>query len=225
MPDLHLFLQHSELHRFRNPHLLVIFRDPTAVAARNVLSEHADGIQAVLEATSAMHALTQCVCASGLPYLFLSHEKALLFPQDFISSVLAFCGIAADDTTLAALRQHVQPNRAQYVMTSRRTFEGSVDGWLDGRLCGWARHLGHLEPVMLDLLIDNRIVATFPAGDFRDDLLAANLGNGNHAFFVDLAEFKMTDSAVIRVRVNRRTFELTNSGRSLAELKALHAAR
>ena len=70
---------------------------------------------------------------------------------------------------------------------------------------------------------DDRIAATFPAGDFRDDLLAANLGNGNHAFFLDLTRFKVADNAVIRIRVNRRTFELANSGRSLAELKALHA--
>ena len=34
----------------------------------------------------------------------------------------------------------------------------------------------------------------------------------------------MTDSSVMRIRVNRRTFELANSGRSLAELKALREA-
>ncbi len=60
--------------------------------------------------------------------------------------------------------------------------------------------------------------------EFRDDLLAAGLGNGNHAFFLDLGDYDMTDRSVIRVRFNRRTFELENSGRSLAELKALRAA-
>src|SRR5262245_61820264 len=33
MPDLHHFLQHDELERFRNPHLLIIYRDPVAVAS------------------------------------------------------------------------------------------------------------------------------------------------------------------------------------------------
>ena len=42
---------------------------------------------------------------------------------------------------------------------------------------------------MLDLLIDDTLAATFQAGEFRDDLLAANIGNGNHAFFLDLADF------------------------------------
>ncbi|MEJ0018749.1 MAG: hypothetical protein WDN25_19755 [Acetobacteraceae bacterium] len=200
MPDLHLFLQHDELARFRNPHLLIIYRDPIAVAARNVLSEHADSLEAVLEATAAMHALAQFARASKLPFLFLSYEKALLFPQVFVDSVLSFCGIALDDKARAALLRFVQPNRAQYVLTSRRTFEGNLEGVLDGKLYGWARHLGHLEPVLLDLLVDEKLAATFPAGEFRGDLLAAGLGNGNHAFFLDLRDYAITDRSVIRVR-------------------------
>jgi hypothetical protein len=225
MPDLHQFLQHDELARFRNPHLIVIFRDPVAVAARNVVSERIDGLQAIIEATATTHALAQFVRASRLPFLFLSYEKALVFPRAFIDRVLAFCGITLDDTKRDTLLDHVQPNRSQYVLTANRTFEGHLEGLLDGRLYGWARHVGDLTPVMLDLLIDDRLTATFPAAEFRADLLAANLGNGNHAFFVDLADFAVTDASMIRVRVSRRTFELVNSGRSLAELKVLREAR
>jgi hypothetical protein len=221
MPDLHQFLQHDEMVRFRNPHLMVIFRDPVAVAARNVLSEQVDGTQAIIDATSAMHALTRFVRASHLPFLFLSYEKALVFPREFIDNVIGFCGIVLDEPKRAELLEHVQPNRSQYVLTANRTFEGHLEGVLDGRLYGWARHVGELMPVLLDLMIDDRLAATFPAGDFRDDLLAANLGNGNHAFFLDLNDFDLTDRSVIRVRVNRRKFELANSGKSLAELKAL----
>jgi hypothetical protein len=225
MPDLHQFLQHDEMVRFRNPHLMVIFRDPVAVAVRNMLSEQVDGTQAIIEAASAMHALTQFVRASHLPFLFLSYEKALVFPHVFIDNVLDFCGIVLDEAKRAELLEHVQPNRSQYVLTANRTFEGHLEGVLNGRLYGWARHVGELMPVLLDLMIDDRLAATFLAGDFRDDLLAASLGNGNHAFFLELNDFAVTDSSVIRVRVNRRTFELSNSGKSLAELKALRETR
>lgn len=220
MPDLHQFLQHDELTRFRNPHLIVIFRDPAAVAARNALSEQMDGTQAIIEATSAMHSLAQFVRASQLPFLFLSYEKALIFPRMFIDGVLNYCGIALDEEQRTNLLQYVQPNRAQYVMTSKRTFEGHLEGVLNGRLYGWARHVGRLEPVLLDLLIDGKLAATFLADEFRGDLLAANLGNGNHAFFHDLAPYKLTDQSVIRVRINRRTFELENSGKTFGDLKA-----
>jgi hypothetical protein len=224
MPDLHQYLQHDEMLRFRNPHLIVMFRDPVAVAARNALSEQVDGTQAMVEATAAMHSLTQFVRASHLPFLFLSYEKALVFPRGFIDNILGFCGIALDEAKRADLLNHVQPNRSQYVLTANRAFEGHLEGVLNGRLYGWARHVGNLTPVLLDLLIDDRLAATFLAGEFRNDLLAANLGNGNHAFFLDLADFDLADGSVIRVRINCRTFELANSGKSLAELKALREA-
>lgn len=221
VPDLHRFLQHDELQRFRNPHLIVIYRDPVAVAVRNALSEQVDGSQAMIDTTSAMHSLAQFVRASRLPFLLLSYEKALLFPQVFIDNVLSFCGVALNADQRAALLQHVQPNRAQYVLTAKRQFAGHLEGVIDGKLYGWARHVGHLEPVLLDLLVDDRLAATFEANEFRGDLLAAGLGNGNHAFFLDLTDFEVTDRSMIRVRVNRRTFELSNSGRPLGELKTL----
>jgi hypothetical protein len=221
MPDLHQFLQHDELGRFRNPHLMVIYRDPVAVAARNALSEQVDGTEAMIETTAAMHSIAQFVRASGLPFLLLSYEKALLFPQVFIDGALKFCGITLDDEKRAGLRRHVQPNRMQYVLTSKRAFEGHLEGVRDGRLHGWARHIGNLGPVLLELLIDDRLTAIFPSGEFRDDLLAAGVANGNHAFCLDLGEQRVRDSSTIRIRVSRRTYELTNSGRSLAELKAM----
>jgi len=225
MPDLHLFLQHDEVQRFRNPHLIAIFRDPVAVAARNALSEHYDGEQAMIEAISAMYSLTQFVRASRMPYLLLSYEKAVVFPRIFIDNVLSFCGIALDAAQRNELLRHVQPNRPQYVATSKRTFEGHLEGVVDGKLIGWARHIGHMSPVLLDLLIDDKLAATFRADEFRDDLLAAGMGNGNHAFALDIAEFGLNDASTIRVRFNRRTVEMPNSGKSLLELKALRDAR
>ena len=125
----------------------MIFRDPVAIAVRNALSEQADGAQAIIEATSATHSLTQFVLASHLPFLFLSYEKALVFPRVFVDSVLNFCGIALDEAKRVELLRHIQPNRTQYVLTANRTFEGHLEGVLDGRLYGWARHVGHLAPV------------------------------------------------------------------------------
>jgi hypothetical protein len=217
------FKLHDELDRFRNPHLIVIFRDPVAVAARNALSEQTEGTQALVEATAAMHSMVQFVRASRLPFLMLSYEKALVFPRSFIDTVLDFCGVTLDDAKRNELLRHVQPNRTEYVLTSKRAFEGHLEGVLDGKLYGWARHIGRLTPVQLELLVDDKLAATFQAGEFRGDLLAANLGNGNHAFFLDLDGLDLNERSVVRVRINRRTFELVNSGKSFAELKALRA--
>ena len=166
----------------------MIFRDPVAVAVRNALSEQRDGTEAIIEATAAMHSLAQFVRASRLPFLFLSYEKALVFPRAFIDSVLGFCGIALDEAKRAEPAAATSSRTARSMCSPRSaSFEGHLEGVLDGRLYGWARHVGELTPVTLDLLIDDRLAATFQAGEFRGDLLAANIGNGNHAFFLDLA--------------------------------------
>ena len=225
MPDLHLYMQHDELQRFRNPHLIAIFRDPVAVAARNAISEQHDAMQAMIEATAAMHALTQFVRAARVPFLLLSYEKALVLPRAFIENVLAFCGIELDEAKRTDLLHHVQPNRSQYVATSKRSFEGNLEGISDNRLIGWARHVGNLTPVLLDLLIDDTLAATFQAAEFRDDLLAAGMGNGNHGFMLDLADLPVSDTSRIRIRFNRRTVELSNSGISVERLRALRDAR
>jgi hypothetical protein len=225
LPDLQLYIQHDELRRFRNPHLIAIFRDPVAVAARNAISEQYDPTQAMIEATTAIHALAQFVRAARVPFLLLSYEKALLLPRAFIDNVLAFCGIDLDETLRAGLLQHVQPNRSQYVSTSKRSFEGNLEGISNNQLIGWARHVGNLTPVLLDFLIDDKLAATFQATDFRDDLLAAGMGNGNHAFSFDLAGHRISDASRIRVRFNRRTVELANSGMSAAALRALREPR
>ena len=176
-----------------------------------------------LDALIARHNAKAPVWGFKMPDLhqFLQHDEL----SRFVDNVLDFCGIALDEAGRTGLLQHVQPNRAQYVLTANRTFEGIVEGVLEGRLYGWARHVGNLMPLLLDLLIDDTLAATFQAGEFRDDLLAANLGNGNHAFFLDLGDLDVTDSSVVRIRVNGRTFELANSGMSLAELKALRETR
>jgi len=225
LPDLHLYMQHDELQRFRNPHLIAIFRDPVAVGARNAISEQHDAMEAMIEATAAMHALAQFVRAARVPFLLLSYEKALILPRAFIGNVLAFCGIELDEAKHTNLLRHVQPNRSQYVSTSKRFFEGNLEGIYGNRLIGWARHVGNLTPVLLDLLVDDTLAATFHAAEFRDDLLAAGMGNGNHAFMLDLANLPVSDTSRIRVRFNRRTAELNNSGMSVKKLRALREAR
>lgn len=225
LPELHLYMQHDELQRFRNPHLIAIFRDPVAVAARNAISEQHDAMQAMIEASMATHALTQFVRAARVPFLLLSYEKALVLPRAFIDNVLAFCAIELDEAKRTDLQRHVQPNRSQYVATSKRTFEGNLEGISGNRLIGWARHVGNLTPVLLDLLIDDRLAATFQAADFRDDLLAAGMGNGNHAFVLDLANYRVCETSRIRVRFNRRTAELSNSGISVEKLRTLRETR
>jgi hypothetical protein len=63
-------------------------------------------------------------------------------------------------------------------------FEGWIDNVSDWRIEGWALDHDHPElPVLLQVLIGERIIGTVLACDARADLAAAGIGNGNRAFF------------------------------------------
>lgn len=64
---------------------------------------------------------------------------------------------------------------------------GNVDGFDGLVLTGWAQAAAHPDaPVCLDVVVDGRTVARTYAEQFRPDLLAAGIGDGRHAFRIDL---------------------------------------
>ena len=218
IPNLHVYLTSAELALFRNPHLIVIYRDPVAVAVRNALSEYFGELDTMVKTANAMYGLAQFVQRADCPVLLLSYEKALSMPNTVIDRVLEFCGMRLDDAARTRLLLHVQPNRAEYMAAATANFEGRIDGVLNGELYGWCRQTGRLEPIRLEVFADDRCIDTLTADAFRDDLATAGMGNGCHGFFVNLARHGVRRDAVIRVKISNRVLELENSGRKLSSL-------
>ena len=213
LPNIHTFLRHTDLARFRNPHLIMIFRDPQAIAARGVLAEYFDPLTALRDAAVALQAVTEFVHLTTCPSLLLSYEKALMFPGEFIQALTGFCALAVDQERGQRLLALVRPNSERYVTVARRAYAGSIDHLRNETLSGWCCEVGELTPVELDLLVDGERVLTFKADQFRPDLVKAGFGNGNHAFAVRLPAPALDAAAVLRVRLSGRNFELANSGR------------
>jgi hypothetical protein len=218
IPNLHVYLTSSELALFRNPHLIVIYRDPVAVAVRNALSEYYGELDSMVKTANAMYGLAQFIQRADCPVLLLSYEKALSLPNMVIDRVLEFCGMRLDDAARTRLLLHVQPNRAEYMAAATANFEGRIDGMLDGQLYGWCRQFDRLEPIRLEIYADDRRIETLVADAYRDDLAAAGMGNGCHGFFVDLARHGVRRDAVIRVKISNRMLELENSGQKVSAL-------
>ncbi len=221
IPDLHAYLRHDELALFRNPHLIVIYRDPVAVTVRNALSEYFEEIDTLARSAGAMHALAEFVRRADCPVLLLSYEKALLLPTTMIEGVLEFCGIAMEQEKRAGLSLLVQPNRKQYLAAATASFEGRIDGVLDGRLYGWCRQVERLEPVHLEIHADGKLLATVVADAFRKDLADAAIGNGCHGFYLPLAQHGLRPETLVAVRIRDRVLELENSGRPLGSFPNL----
>ena len=224
IPNIQGFLRYTDLSRFRNPHLVLIFRDPVAIAVRNSISEYFDQLTALSDAVVALGSLVAFVEHTDCPSLLMSYEKALISPEDFVDTLTRFCGLDPAPDSRSRIADLVRPNPEAYLRGARRQFAGSVDALQNDILHGWCCQLDQLTAVTLDLFLDGRKTATVQADRFREDLVAAGYGNGNHGFSIDLTPFAADPDMVVRVKVSGRTFELNNSGRRLGEYEVQPAS-
>jgi len=96
-------------------------------------------------------------------------------------------------------------------------YDGSLDGIIDGRACGWCLKVGDPNPVTLQLYIDGKRVSTFVAKLPHARLKNIGIGSGNHGFYSPAALRDLPRHAVITVRVQGTGFEVSHSGRPLSE--------
>ncbi len=217
-PMLWRALNANQLRLFDAPRLIVTFRDPVSVAVRTSLSEYHEPMRALRDAVTDLAALLAFLEAIDTPYLLLSYEKALMFPGDFIDALLRFCNVPSNDALRDRLLRVIEPNLPRYIASARRRFDGFVEAVVDGDLHGWCCLTRAAEPVVLDVLVDDRVAATVRADVFRQDLLDHGIGNGCHGYIVALEQLGARPEFVIRVRVARHGVELDNSGKTVREL-------
>jgi hypothetical protein len=124
-------LRPEHLALFDNPHLIVPFRDIACIAVRKSLSEFKDTIQAMREAVDQLDAMVTFLAAANTPNLLLSYEKALLFREDFVDTLMRFCGLPDNAALRARLIELIEPNRRHYIDHARQMFRGFVNGVVD----------------------------------------------------------------------------------------------
>ncbi len=217
IPDLHVMMTYADLQRFRNPHLVLIFRDPLAIAQRNVIAEHYNPISALRNSADALAMLARFVTLTTCPALLISYEKALINPPEFVDSLAAFCGFQLDGRHRNELIAEVVPNSPAYAESARRNYLGFVERIRDGFLQGWCLDMGQLAPQQVDLFIGGSRILTDNATQFRQDLLDAGLGNGSYGFLIDLRTHTLNPSETLEVRIAGRDFTLQGSGRTIAD--------
>jgi hypothetical protein len=223
LPMLDRDLGANAFSMFRDPHVILMFRDPAAVAVRGALSDYDEPMKRLREAVAEQAALVAFADRLRCPLLVLSYEKALAFPDVCVDAVLAFCGLPRHDLVRGRLVPLIVANKPGYIDEARRRFDGKIDGMDAGALCGWSRRTAADEPVVLELLADGRLVKQFVANVFRKDLRDAGLGTGAHAFVVKTEGLGLSPDTIIRVRVAKFGIELENSGRPFREYATDHA--
>lgn len=213
-PHIHEFLDPADLSIFRNPKLILVFRDPVAVAQRNILSMRSDLSTELGFAVAALGGLTSLALKSEIPTLLISYEKFLMRRDESIAKVLEFCGIDSASLSLSALQEAIAPENPDYLRNTRLHLHGAVECIETGKLHGWACLPGSKDALSLDLMIDHRLAGTFLADQFRVDLVGHPGGFSNRGFALDLSPYKVKASTILSVRMSGRDLYLEGSGRT-----------
>ncbi len=109
-------------------------------------------------------------------------------------SVLAICTHIIERRLSARVRSQIKPPLGVH---------GNLDGIESGELYGWAFDADHPnEPVMVEVFIDKRPVASVAAVYYRPDVAAGMGCSGSHGFYVDLAGLVASEKdALVDVRL------------------------
>jgi hypothetical protein len=127
-------------------------------------------------------------------------EYAALYPDELAPAELSLC--AARPERGAVLNAALRPIVSR-AMAGQQI--GEINGYIDiiapNEICGWAIDHAHPDlPVLLEIWLDDRVLASVLACDYRDDLAASGLGRGRCAFRFEPVDALLSDD-LPRLRV------------------------
>lgn len=202
------YLQH-----FRNPRIVVTFRDPVAIAKRNEISMHMEFIDALTKASDATQELVRFVRDLDRPTLAVSYEKAMGNPDAFVEALCEFCGVSPDDEQRGEALDSIQNGPDSYLKSSRVWFEGRFDRVTNRIAHGWVHRLPSKTPCRIEVFSGGKCIGQGMANRARRDI-AEKIGD--RAFAVRLSAEPGDD---VTVKVAGTSHVLARSERFRIEQK------
>jgi hypothetical protein len=212
-----------QLLQFRNPHLILVMRDPVAIASRSLFSdaERRSADEVIANVAQQSFDMMNLVQKAECPTLLMSYEKFVAFPEAAIDSICAFCGLALAPAQREKALAAIEPNNPEYIDLFHQDYRGHLDAVASGHAIGWCAANEGTEPVTVELLADNILVARAKADLFREDLRTAGIGDGCHAFKLRLPGPGLIGRTVLRVRPQGSKMFLEGSGRTIDALSKI----
>jgi hypothetical protein len=173
--------------RMRAPHLVVMLRDPVAVALRESRAQGLNPELCLSRAVQDLARLAGWLETVPWPVLYLSYERAMIDRAATARALAGFAGLEPPDAVLAAAIASARARSPEYLAETRaRQVEGVVEA-VGEQVSGWLRR-PHApgQRVAFTLVVDGIAVASAEASQFREDLARAFGTDGRHAFAVAL---------------------------------------
>ena len=191
---------------FRNPVYIIIFRDPVATASRSLVSGRlkANYTKKLKHVLSIYNRIIEFVNTSQAPAVFVSYEKLLGNPTQFLEELTRVIHLQASAEALQDAANFVEPSPDHYLEASRANrIEGRWQIFSARKISGWARYVNKtmMIPPKIALYRSSQEIATVTAN------LSAQLPEGvtadgrNCGFEFDLEKLGISVSTELRVRV------------------------
>jgi hypothetical protein len=110
----------NHINKFRNPRILVMFRDPLAISERNRISVHMPIEIALQSATEQIVNLIKFSLSIHTPRMLVSYEKAISKPEKFIEELVKFAGCAPTLEEVKKAVSNVQNAPHHYLVSSQK---------------------------------------------------------------------------------------------------------
>ena len=196
---------------FSRPKYIFVYRDLLSIAKRNAISMGGEVLPSMRQALHQYARTLEFIARSRPSGMLVSYEKALRYPNDFISSLVTFCGLSPSEQQVRAAVTFIEPEPGAYLDASRlNKAQGRVGGIRDGQVIGWARYVHKQTSAEVHIFVNDELVGTSIADRSRKDL--EDRFKEPCAFAFPLPEgFRMNPGDVLRARVADDVFDLKNS--------------
>lgn len=172
----------SKIRLFRNPRLIITFRDPVAIARRNSLSMLNDFTKGLVEAHNETGRLIRFASELQVPTLLISYEKSMINKWSFIKKLSQFTGQTLDQEKTKKIAEKVINGPSDYLEASQIKIDGRLERIVDNHVTGWARVKGASEKQLIILSSMGQEIGRATAEEFRNDLKTAKIGDGKFGF-------------------------------------------
>lgn len=169
-PNVFTYLN-ADTVEFRNPHFIVVLRDIFAIANRNYISTFRHPIDDMRESLGLLDELVSFIERNrSAPMFFLSYERALIEPRDFVIELGSFCGVDLSPRMIRDALYTITPGGGEgYLQGSRvDSFFGRITAVSASSVSGHFRYHRTTETPPLELFVNADPVETSVAWSFVD---------------------------------------------------------
>lgn len=172
----------------------VLLSDDVAVLWSGGEASHTSSLRALRASAGGILDMAVFIASSSTDRLILSARKSKEFPNQALRAVLDFFEVSADDTSISAgacilgRQQPMNPRVVAPQLTYQPAFKWGVDSiFKRGLVTGWIKRAMSNERLVVRIVVDGQVAAEGKAEYFRQKLFDLGIGDGSHAFAIDIS--------------------------------------